>query len=123
DIFNGVDTFPTPKRRRLRTLATAVVTLPLCGLLLGTLTVPVALTASGATKATLETWENMPHNLRTIAPAQKSVIVDATGKPYATVFTQNRTVVRLDQINPAMIDALLDTEDVRFREHGAADAK
>lgn len=121
DIFNGVDTFPTPKRRRLRTLATAVVTVPLCGLLLGTLTVPVALTATGTTKAVLDQWENMPHDLGDITPAQKSVIVDAHGNPYATVFTQNRTSVPLSAINPTMIDALLDTEDIRFRTHGAAD--
>ncbi|MFS0884907.1 penicillin-binding protein [Aeromicrobium sp. 179-A 4D2 NHS] len=123
DIFNGVDTFPTPKRRRLRTIALSFVTLPLCGVLLGATTIPLALTASGTTKAALDTWENMPHDLGAIAPAQKSIIVDSTGKTYATVFTQNRTVVTLDQIAPVMVQALLDTEDARFREHGAADVK
>lgn len=123
DIFNGVDTFPTPKRRPFRAIALSLITLPLCGVLLGATTVPLALTASGTTKVVLDEWENMPHDLGDIQPAQKSIITDADGNTIATVFSQNRTAVTLDKISDNVIDALLATEDTRFRDHGAADIK
>lgn len=123
DIFGPVPTFATKRPSKARALVKATLAVPLLGLVVGAFTAPVALTVSGTTKVTLAAWEDMPHDLPDVTPKQKTVLLDSTGKKYATLFSENRTLVTLDQIAPVLIDALLDTEDTRFYEHGAADLK
>src|SRR5690606_388239 len=43
------------------------------------------------------------------------------GDPIAWVFSQDRDLVTLDQVSPAMIAALIAVEDRRFFEHGGVD--
>ena len=52
---------------------------------------------------------------------QRSVMTDRNGRTIAVFYGQNRQPVALAQISPAVVDALLATEDDRFYEHGAAD--
>ena len=50
--------------------------------------------------------------------AQTSVILDAAGNPLGELYdVENRVDVRLDEISPAMIDAVIAAEDRSFRSH------
>lgn len=84
---------------------------------------PLTLAAAGVTSTTLDAWENMPHDLSSIAVKERSIMSDRNGKQIATLFTENRVSVTLEDVSPAMIDALISTEDSRFYEHGSLDAQ
>jgi len=62
---------------------------------------------------------NLPADL---PPLQSSVVLDAKGRPIAN-FEQNglREPVKLDQVAPVVVDALVSAEDRDFFEHGGVD--
>jgi penicillin-binding protein 1A len=62
---------------------------------------------------------NLPQDL---PPLQSSVVVDAKGRPIAT-FEKNglREPVKLDQVAPVVIDALISSEDRHFFDHHGVD--
>jgi penicillin-binding protein 1A len=62
---------------------------------------------------------NLPRDL---PPVQSSVVVDAKGRPIAN-FDQNglRELVKLDQVSPVVVDALLSAEDRHFYDHHGVD--
>ena len=62
---------------------------------------------------------NLPKDL---PPLQNSVVVDAKGRQIA-VFEDNglRQPVKLDQVSPKVVDALLASEDRHFYEHSGVD--
>ena len=64
---------------------------------------------------------NMPSELETPPPPQRSIIYDAEGGVIAEVYDRNRELVELDQIAPIMQQAIIAIEDSRFYEHGGLD--
>ncbi|MEU0674529.1 transglycosylase domain-containing protein [Streptomyces sp. NPDC006172] len=87
----------------------------------------IALPAFGAlglaAKGTVESFDELPANLKTPPLSQRTSILDAQGKQIATVYSRDRTVVDLANISPYMQKAIVAIEDSRFYEHGAVDLK
>ena len=112
-----------PSRRPLRDVL---------GLVLGLLVVSgcvaavlgTALVGAGlAAKKASDDFLALPADLRPAPLAQRSVLVDAKGKPFAWFWKENRQVVPLDRISPVMRQALVDIEDARFYENTGIDLR
>lgn len=63
-----------------------------------------------------EDLENPKNNLA-------SEVISADGKVLGTYFSQNRSNVTYEELSPALINALISTEDVRFYSHSGIDFK
>ncbi|MGV9302357.1 MULTISPECIES: transglycosylase domain-containing protein [unclassified Nonomuraea] len=102
-----------------------VVRLLAAGTAAGVLTAAIALPAVGGVgltaKSTTETLALRPENLDEPPLPERTEIYDSTGKQIAQFYYQNRESVKINQIAPVMLDAIISIEDVRFREHGAID--
>ncbi len=61
--------------------------------------------------------------VRSADMAVASEIYSADGKLLGKFYTENRTPVAFNEINPQLIETLIAVEDVRFREHAGIDAK
>ena len=68
-------------------------------------------------------WIETPSNfeLRNIQNQVASEVYSADSVLLGRYFIQNRTEVKYEDISPAVIDALIATEDVRFYEHNGID--
>ncbi|MFJ7751353.1 transglycosylase domain-containing protein [Arthrobacter sp. NPDC097144] len=93
----------------------------LCGVLAAGLLVPAAAAAGTAASGSLQFFDDLPSELQAEALAQPSKILANDGSLIATVYSENRQPITLDQVSPAMIDAMLAIEDDRFYEHGGVD--
>ncbi|MDG1477058.1 MAG: transglycosylase domain-containing protein [Vicingaceae bacterium] len=62
----------------------------------------------------LEELENPKSNLA-------SEIITSDGKVIGKYFLQNRTNIKYDELSPFLVDALIATEDERYREHSGID--
>jgi membrane peptidoglycan carboxypeptidase len=102
-----------------RLLMAAVV----AGALVAFLALPMVGSGGVAARDAATGFQNMPADLKTTPPPEKTVVYDAAGKPMATFFDRYRESVPLDQVNPIMKKAIVAIEDSRFYEHGALDAK
>ncbi|MFI5966997.1 transglycosylase domain-containing protein [Streptomyces asoensis] len=95
--------------------------------LAGALLAGIALPAFGAlglaAKGSVESFDELPANLKTPPLSQRTTILDAAGGQIATVYSRDRTVVDLKNISPFMQKAIIAIEDSRFYEHGAVDPK
>jgi penicillin-binding protein 1A len=65
---------------------------------------------------TFEDLENPENNLA-------SQVISSDGELLGTYFLQNRTFVDFNEVSPNMINALVATEDIRFRRHAGIDAR
>ncbi|MFD5657037.1 transglycosylase domain-containing protein [Streptomyces hirsutus] len=87
----------------------------------------IALPAMGAlglaAKGSVESFDELPANLKTPPLSQRTTILDAAGGKIATVYSRDRTVVDLKDISPHLQKAIVAIEDSRFYEHGAVDLK
>ena len=92
-------------------LALAVGAIPIL-----TVTMATASRASGAI-ATL------PESLATPPLPQRTVLLDANGELFASLYDQNREEVPLEEISPAMQQAMLAIEDSRFYQHRGVDLR
>jgi penicillin-binding protein 1A len=54
---------------------------------------------------------------------EASIIYDANGKSFGKYYIENRELINYEDISPAVIDALLATEDIRFFKHSGVDIK
>jgi membrane peptidoglycan carboxypeptidase len=79
----------------------------------------VGLTARSATNS----FVDLPSFLKAKPLPQLSTVVAADGSKIASFYSQDRIIVPLSQIPLRMQQALIDTEDVRFYEHGGVDIK
>ncbi|MDQ7905625.1 transglycosylase domain-containing protein [Phytohabitans sp. ZYX-F-186] len=113
---------------RARSLLSKFLTLVLCGVLAGLAVAAavfpanavLALTAKSASDAFLD----LPSDLRTPPPAQRSYIYANDGKTLITSFYDvNRQDVPLDEVAPVMREAIVAAEDARFFEHGGVDLR
>ncbi|MHC0429522.1 transglycosylase domain-containing protein [Streptomyces sp. O3] len=87
----------------------------------------IALPAAGAlglaAKGSVEGFDEIPSNLERPPLSQRTTILDSKGDTIATVFSRDRTLVKLKDISPYMQKAIVAIEDSRFYEHGAIDLK
>ncbi|WP_329219733.1 transglycosylase domain-containing protein [Streptomyces sp. NBC_01485] len=95
--------------------------------LAGAVLAGIALPAFGAlglaVKGSVESFDELPANLKTPPLSQRTTILDAEGGQIATVYSRDRTVVDLKNITPYMQKAIVAIEDSRFYVHGAIDLK
>ncbi|MFE1443962.1 transglycosylase domain-containing protein [Streptomyces sp. NPDC058739] len=95
--------------------------------LAGAVMAGIALPAVGAlglaAKGSVESFDELPANLKTPPLSQRTTILDAQGGTIATVYSRDRTVVELKDISPYMQQAIVAIEDARFYQHGAVDLK
>ncbi|MBR8741981.1 penicillin-binding protein [Nocardiopsis sp. MG754419] len=95
------------------------------GVIAGLLVAALALPAVGGMGITARNVANgfleMPSQLETPPPPQRSTIYDSEGGVIAEIFDQNRELVDIDDISPLMVDAILAIEDSRFYDHGGLD--
>lgn len=61
--------------------------------------------------------------LKGYEPSQTTRIHASTGELIATLFKENRTYSKIDEISPYMLDAMVAVEDSRFREHIGVDPR
>jgi membrane peptidoglycan carboxypeptidase len=93
----------------------------LCGVLVAGLLVPAAAVSGSAASGSIEFFDTLPAELKVDPPNQTTRILAADGSEIASVYTENRTKVALDQISPFMKEAVIAVEDSRFYEHGGVD--
>ncbi|KOG43295.1 transglycosylase domain-containing protein [Streptomyces resistomycificus] len=95
--------------------------------LAGAVMAGIALPAAGAlglaAKGSVESFDELPANLKTPPLSQRTTILDADGGQLATVYSRDRTVVGLKNVSPYMQKAIVAIEDSRFYQHGAIDLK
>ncbi|MUL44107.1 PASTA domain-containing protein [Streptomonospora sp. PA3] len=95
------------------------------GVVAGVLVAALALPAVGGLGITARNvatgFLNMPSELETPPPPERSVIYDRDGEVIAEIYDQNREVVALDKMAPVMRDAIIAIEDSSFYEHGGID--
>ncbi|MEE2039753.1 penicillin-binding protein [Nocardiopsis sp. CT-R113] len=105
----------------LQRISQLVVVGVIAGLLVAALALPavggLGITARNVASGFLD----MPSNLETPPPPQRSTIYDAEGGVIAEIFDQNRELVDIDDVSPLMVDAILAIEDARFYDHGGLD--
>lgn len=95
----------------------------LSGVVLAGIALPAAGALGLATKGTVEGFDEIPANLQTPPLSQRTTILDSKGGLIASVYSRDRTVVKLKDISPYMQQAIVAIEDARFYEHGAIDLK
>jgi len=95
----------------------------LSGVVLAGIALPAAGALGLATKGTVEGFDEIPANLQTPPLSQRTTILDSKGGMIASVYSRDRTVVKLKDISPYMQQAIVAIEDARFYEHGAIDLK
>lgn len=81
-----------------------------------------ALFGVAAADALVSWWETMPRSLTQDVP-ERSVLLDANGKRFATFYEQDRVVVAPEDISSTMKKMIVATEDKRFYEHNGVDVK
>ncbi|NAZ86138.1 transglycosylase domain-containing protein [Kineococcus indalonis] len=110
-------------RPLLRLLGAFTAVSAAAGVLAAGLVVP-AVAATGATaRMGVDLFNDLPGDLGDQQLSESTTILWADGSVMARVYDQNRSVVALDQIAPAMRDAIISIEDERFYDHGAVDVK
>ncbi|MDT0168372.1 transglycosylase domain-containing protein [Pseudarthrobacter sp. BRE9] len=93
----------------------------ICGVLVAGLLVPAAAVSGSAASGSIDFFDSLPAELKVDPPNQTTRILAADGSEIASVYTENRTKVPLDQISPNMKNAIIAVEDSRFYEHGGVD--
>ncbi|MFJ2829076.1 transglycosylase domain-containing protein [Streptomyces sp. NPDC087263] len=95
--------------------------------LAGAVMAGIALPAAGAlglaAKGSVQSFDDIPDELKSPQLSQRTTILDSEGGQIATVYSRDRTVVDLKDISPYMQKAIVAIEDSRFYEHGAVDLK
>ena len=95
----------------------------MAGVLVAFIALPMVGSAGLAARDASNNFENMPINIDTSPPPEKTVVQAADGTTLATFFDEYRESVRLDKVAPIMRKAIIAIEDSRFYQHGALDLK
>ncbi|WP_254548999.1 transglycosylase domain-containing protein [Catellatospora tritici] len=110
-----------PLAKRLTKIA---VVAAVAGVVLVAAAAPAAALADWAIEKTAPSYESLPQVLREPTTAQASYLYANDGKTVITTFyDQNRRDVPLDQVAPAMRDAVVAAEDTRFYTHHGVDVR
>ncbi|NYH52585.1 membrane peptidoglycan carboxypeptidase [Nocardiopsis arvandica] len=105
----------------LQRISQLVVIGAIAGLLVAALALPAVGGLGITARNVASNFLNMPGNLETPPPPQRSTIYDSEGGVIAEIFDQNRELVDIEDVSPVMIDAILAIEDAHFYEHGGID--
>ena len=95
----------------------------LAGAVMAGLALPAFGTLGLAAKGSVETFDEIPTDLKRPPLSQRTTILDAKGGELASIYSRDRTVVDYDEIAPHMRKAIVAIEDSRFYKHGAIDLK
>jgi membrane peptidoglycan carboxypeptidase len=95
----------------------------LAGVLAAGLALPLAGSVGVAARSAVSDFEALPSVLKTPPLPQQSQILASDGSVLATFFSENRVVVPLSQVSPAMRQATVAIEDSRFYEHRGFDLR
>jgi membrane peptidoglycan carboxypeptidase len=96
----------------------------LAGILVACAAVPAGALAGYAAEAGFGAFLSLPQALHIPADAQATRVYARDGTTLlATFYDENRTDVALNRVSPAMREAVLAAEDIRFYEHGAVDLR
>ncbi|GAB3278182.1 transglycosylase domain-containing protein [Sinomonas notoginsengisoli] len=93
----------------------------ICGVLVAGLMVPAAAVTGSAANGSVQFFDSLPSELTVEPPGQVTKILAADGSQIATLFSENRTKVALDQMSPFIKDGIVAIEDYRFYDHGGVD--
>lgn len=118
--------FPTRAVRRpggrLKALGALVVGSCVAGVVVALCAAPGATAGGLGALRTVDAWDSMQVDVPfDAALPQRSVMLDRTGKTFATLFSENRIPLTRAEISPLFVDALLSIEDDRFYSHGGVD--
>jgi membrane peptidoglycan carboxypeptidase len=91
------------------------------GVLVAAIVLPAVGGAGITVKSTTEELRLAPEELNEPPLPEKTTLLDASGKPFAQFYYQNRESVTLPQVADVMKTAIISIEDFRFYEHGALD--
>ena len=108
---------------RLRGAARLLTLGIVAGVLVAGALVPVIGIGGGLATRSLEGFESLPVTLRTPTLAQQTVFETADGRPFATLYYQNRINVDIDHVAPVMREAIVAIEDSRFYQHHGVDLR
>ncbi|GAA3082544.1 penicillin-binding protein [Streptosporangium carneum] len=95
----------------------------LCGLLVAAAALPVVGGAGITTNRVARTFVDLPPSPREDPLPERTVLLDRNGRQFAQFYTENRKIVKLDQVAPVMREAIVAIEDSRFYEHAGLDVK
>jgi membrane peptidoglycan carboxypeptidase len=114
-----------PARRSLIARLSALL---LCGLLAGGVfaaaTLPAATLAGLFTKDAIDSFDDLPSDLKIPPSSQSSYVYAKDGKTLITMFyDENRQDVAIGDIAQVMQQAMVAAEDTRFYQHGGVDLK
>lgn len=112
-----------PPRRRFRAFAAYLAAPLVVGASLFALVSPLAIGAGALVVQGSNSWDALPAALPDEPLASHTVLLDRDGTEFARFFAEDRTPVKLKDVNASMPAALLAIEDTRFYEHGAIDPK
>ncbi|MCW2855896.1 MAG: glycosyl transferase, family 51 [Marmoricola sp.] len=104
-------------------LAVIVALSALMGLLVAGLAIPFAGALGVGAKSLSRSVKDLPEELRANPLAQRTRVLDSSGKLITTFYDQNRVNVPLSAVAPIMRKAIVAIEDYRFYQHGAIDLK
>lgn len=94
------------------------------GLLAAGFVLPLFLVPGIAVKNMVNNWEALPSELPfDQALPQRVTFTDVNGKPFVTLYEENRIPKKLNEISSYITEALLSTEDARFYEHVGIDLR
>jgi membrane peptidoglycan carboxypeptidase len=93
------------------------------GVLAAGVAIPVVAAIGYGTHHVSTSLDDLPLTTKNEPLAQRTRVLDASGRTIATFFDQNRVDVPMSQIAPIMRKAIVAIEDDRFYEHGALDLK
>jgi membrane peptidoglycan carboxypeptidase len=93
----------------------------MAGALVAGLVVPLAGLIGIGTEQVVDSLRGLPQRLTPQPPDVRTRILAADGSLIANLYDENRVPVGLNQIAPAMRQAIVAIEDSRFYQHGAID--
>ncbi|WP_186785354.1 transglycosylase domain-containing protein [Streptomyces misionensis] len=95
----------------------------LAGAVMAGIALPGAGALGLAAKGSVQSFDEIPDNLKSPQLSQRTTILDSRGRQIASIYSRDRTVVDLKDISPYMQKAIVAIEDSRFYQHGAIDLK
>ena len=112
---------------RLRALGARLLLLvgvsALAGVLVAGLALPLAGGVGLAARGSVDSFDSLPATFTAPPLAQNSRVLAADGSVLATFYDQNRVLVPLSEVSPAMRQAIVAIEDSRFYDHGGVDVR
>lgn len=117
------DTSGEQHLNRLSLISRMVVFIAIAGLIASFAALPFVGGLGLATRNSVRGFQGLPSDLTQVALPQQNVITDIHGQEIATLYSQNRIEIPLDQISPLMQQAIISIEDQRFLQHAGIDIK